>query len=148
MVSVTTSIMIAAGKPAWTLHTAWPLLLAALAGHLVFIPVAGSVGAAAVTTALALAAAIVTVFLVHRLWGIGLGARTLRRGGVVCALVYMIASLPVTTGLSLVLKLAGAGLFVLIALLPGEFSRREISVLRAMLRHRVHSIIETSGKAS
>lgn len=149
MVSVTTSIMIAADKPAWTLHAAWPLLLAALAGHMVFIPLAGPVGAAAVTTAFAIAGAIMTICLVQRLWRIGPSANTLWRSAVVCAPAYMIASLPSATGLSLVLKLAGAGLFVVVALLLlGEFSKGEINALRATFRHCLHPAVEACGKMS
>jgi O-antigen/teichoic acid export membrane protein len=147
MISVTTGIMTAAGKPAWTLHCAWPLALAALAGHIVFIPLAGPVGAAWVTTAFAIAGAIATVCLVQRLWRIGPSAKTLWRSLAVSAPAYMIASLSHTTGLSLVLKLIVAGLFVIAALLLlGEFSAGEISAIRAMLNHRLNPAIEARGR--
>src|SRR4029453_1013972 len=58
MLSVTTSILISAGKPGWILHTAWPLPLCAAAIHLFLIPRFGAFGAALVTSVLAWAAAL------------------------------------------------------------------------------------------
>jgi O-antigen/teichoic acid export membrane protein len=149
MVAVTTNILTAAGKPAWTLHASWPLLIAVPAGHLVFIPLAGSVGAAAITTTFAIVWAIVTASLVHKLWRIAPPAGTLRRSAVACVPAYMIASLLPASGLLLVLKLAAVGLFVVAALLLlGEFSEGEIGAVRTTLRHRLRLAVETTGSAS
>jgi O-antigen/teichoic acid export membrane protein len=150
MIAVTTSIMTAAGKPGWTLHAAWPLLVGALMGHFILIPVAGAMGAAMVTTFFAIIGALVTIALVHRLWRIAPSARTLWRCAVVCVSSYMIvAAFPGATWLMLALKLAGAGLFVVVALwLLGEFSAQEISAARAWLRRDVNPVIEASGSAS
>jgi len=150
MIAVTTSVMTAAGKPDWTLHVAWPLLACALLGHFILIPVAGAMGAALVTTFFAIAGALVTMVLIHRLWRIAPSARTLWRCVVVCASSYIIAAtFPAATWLSLALKLAGAGLFVIVALwLLGEFSAKEISAVHATLRRNVNPVIPAQGSAS
>lgn len=149
MIAVTTSIMTAAGKTAWTLHVSWPLLAGALAGHCLLIPLAGTIGAALITTVIAIIGALVSIGLVRRLWRITLPAGTLWRSFVVSAMVYAaVAEFPLT-GVALALKLAGAGLFVIVALLlTGEFSAAEISGARARLRRRYHPLVEASGSTS
>nr|MBA3243332.1 oligosaccharide flippase family protein [Acidobacteriota bacterium] len=110
LVAVTTSVLTAAGKPGWTLHVAWPLLLSAAAGHFFLIPRAGAVGAAFVTTALACVAALVTVCLVQSVWRVAPPAPTLWRSAAVSLSVYALTALmPAHGGLLLVPKLAGAG---------------------------------------
>jgi O-antigen/teichoic acid export membrane protein len=148
MIAVTTSILTAAGKPLWTLHVAWPLLLGAAIGHAALIPLAGARGAAWVTTAVACAGALATIGLVRRLWHINPPARSLWRSLVVCAFVYAFdALLPASPGLLLLaLKLACAGLFVPVAfLLLGEFSADEIGGVLSPLRRRINSVIEATG---
>lgn len=144
MVAVTTSILTAAGKPVWTLHVAWPLLLGAATGHALLIPLAGARGAAWVTTALAGAGALATIGLVRRLWHISPPARTLWRSLVVSVFVYAFnALLPASGFILFAAKLMCAGLLVPVAfLLLGEFSAEEISGVRLPLRRRINPVIE------
>lgn len=149
MIAVTTNVMTAAGKAAWTLHIAWPLLLCAIAGHFILIPLAGAIGAAWVTTVIAIAGAIVSIGLVHRLWQIAPSLGTLWRSAIVCASAYtMTAALP-TTGFALALKLMGAGLFVIVELLLlGEFSAEELNRVRAILSRQAKPIVEAAESTS
>ncbi|MDT7781464.1 MAG: hypothetical protein QOC99_3976 [Acidobacteriota bacterium] len=153
MISVTTSIMTAAGKSRWTLHVACPLLLAAAAGHALLIPLAGAFGAATVTTALACVGAFASVGLVRSLWRIAPPARTLWRSTAVSAAAYAITALPQGSGLLLASKLAGACVLAVVALrLLGEFSAEEIVGARAAMgryrrRRRAAPVIEATGRA-
>jgi O-antigen/teichoic acid export membrane protein len=149
MIAVTTSVMTAAGKLNWTLHTAWPILLGALAGHLMLIPLAGAVGAALVTSAVACAGALMTVWLVYKLWRVAPSAGTLWRVAAVSVAAYALTALLPAPGFLLALKLAGAVLFALLALmLLGEFSAAEISSAWATLRRRARPVIEAEVSAS
>lgn len=149
MIAVTTSIMTAAGKPAWTLHVSWPLLFGALLGHFLLIPLAGTLGAALNTTVIAIIGAAASIALVNKLWRITLPAWTLWRSSVVSAAAYVaVAEFPLT-GFALSIKLALAGLFVIVALLlAGEFSAEEISGARAWLSRRYNPPLEASGSTS
>ena len=127
MMAVTTSVMIAAGKPRWTLWVALPLIVGAFLGHSILIPAAGAMGAARVTTSCAIIGALVTIFLVYRLWRISPSVRTLWHCVVAGASGYMIAAMPPgATWLSLVLKFAGAGLIVIAALWLQEIGRAHV----------------------
>jgi len=68
--SVGAAVLTAAGKPWWTVAIAGPLVALALAGHLVLIPRYGALGAAAVSTGLALLGGIAAFGAVHRVWSI------------------------------------------------------------------------------
>jgi O-antigen/teichoic acid export membrane protein len=143
LLALTTSVLTAAGKPRWTLHLAWPLLLGAAAGHLLLIPRARTLGAAFVTTALACASALVSVGLVRRLWHITPPAGTLWRSTLISLAVYALAALPTTQVLMLIPKLAGASLFVPLAfVLLREFSAEELRGARAMLLGRPRTSLE------
>lgn len=137
LVAVTTTIMTAAGRPRWTLHVAWPLVLLACAGHLLLIPRAGASGAAWVTTACACACALITVALVGRLRHTLPPARTLARTALVSLMAYALAAFIPSSGFLLVLKLPVACACVVAAfLLLGEFSASELSSVRALLTRR------------
>ncbi len=145
LLAVTTSVLTAAGKPLWTFHLAWPLLPGA-AAHLFLIPRAGAVGAAFVTTALACAAALASVALVRRLWRITPHGATLWRSAFVSLAVYALAALVPAQGVLLILKLAGASLFVAVAfVLLGEFSAGETEGARALFRRRRVSLKAPGG---
>lgn len=149
LIAITTSIMTAAGKINWTLHVAWPLMVCAALGHLLLVPLAGAMGAAFVTTVLAITGAIVSLGLVRRLWQITLPTSTLWRSLLVSAVIYVaVAEFPVA-GFALALKLAGAGMFVIAALvLTGEFSTEEIDMLRARNRRRYDPPVEAAESTS
>ncbi len=134
MVSVTASMMTAAGRPKWTLHAAWPLLVAAALLHPLVIPRAGGSGAALVTTALACVAGFTTLALACRLWRIPPPARTLLCGVAVGALAYAAAALVPAQGLWCVVKLACVcALAACALLLLGEFGPRPAGLARELL---------------
>jgi O-antigen/teichoic acid export membrane protein len=140
MISVTTAILTAAGKPGWTFALIGPLLPLATAGYLLLIPRWDAIGAALVTSLFAGWGALATVLAVYRIWRILPPAATLLRSTLLCVLAYTLAILWPTPGLLLLLKLPVIGLIVgLWFLLLGEFSAGEIAMLRSMFRWRTTS---------
>ena len=125
MVSVTASVLAAAGRERWTLHVAWPTLACAALGHASVIPYAGARGAAVVTALTACACASVSLALVWRAWRVATPARTLASSAAVAACAYALTALVPSAGLMLALKLAcvcalSAGALALL----GEFGAR------------------------
>jgi O-antigen/teichoic acid export membrane protein len=137
MISITTAILAAAGKPGWTFALTGPLVPLAIAGHLIMIPWLGALGASLVTTLLASAGASAAVLAVYRLWQIFPSAGTLCRSVLLCGLAYALAALWPAPGFLLLLKLPAVGLLIVFAfVLLGEFSASEIALARAMLSWR------------
>jgi O-antigen/teichoic acid export membrane protein len=133
MISVTTGILTVADKPVWAFAVAGPLFLLALGGYLVFIPRFGAIGAAMVTTTLAVIGALASVLSVYRIWGILPPAGTFLRCGIISILVYFLASAWNTTGLLLLVKMAALGTIILIFFLVSrEMRAKEIAFLRSM----------------
>ncbi|HWO41014.1 MAG TPA: oligosaccharide flippase family protein, partial [Candidatus Eisenbacteria bacterium] len=79
MVSITTAIMTAAGKPGWPLAILVPLLALAPIGYLSVIPGYGPRGAAAVTALVTMAGAAASLVFVGGLWGVGVSPASLLR---------------------------------------------------------------------
>jgi O-antigen/teichoic acid export membrane protein len=126
LVSVTASVLAAAGRERWTLHVAWPVLACAAVGHALVIPHWGARGAAVVTALTACAGALASVLLVWRAWRVAPPARTLISSVAVAACAYALTALVPSAGLSLALKLACACMFAAVALaLMGEFGARQ-----------------------
>jgi O-antigen/teichoic acid export membrane protein len=135
MISVTTAILTAAGKPGWTFALTGPLLPLAAAGHLLLIPHLGAIGASLVTTVVASLGALAAVWAVYRIWRILPPASTLLRSILICVLAYALAALWPTAGFLLLLKLPVIILVILFAfVLLGEFSNDEIALARSLLR--------------
>lgn len=138
MISVATAILTAAGRPGWTFALAGPLVPLAIAGHLLLIPRLGAIGAALVTTLVALAGALAAVLAVYRLWRILPPAPTLVRSSLAGGLAYTLASLWPAPGFLLLVKLPAIGLIIaLVLLLLGEFNAREVAAARTVLRWRI-----------
>lgn len=133
MVSVTASVLAAAGRERWTPHAAWPTLACAALGHALVIPYAGARGAAFVTALTACACASLSLALVWRAWRVAPGARTFASSAVVAACAYAFTALVPSAGLMLALKLACACALSAAALaLLGEFgARRTLRPLHA-----------------
>ena len=135
MISVTTTILIAAGRPGLTFALTGPLVLLALGAHFVLVPRFGPSGAAAATTFLAWLGAGAAMLAVYRIWRILPPASTLLRSVLVCLLAYALAALWPTAGFLLLLKLPAIILLISFAfVLLGEFSDDEIALARSMLR--------------
>jgi O-antigen/teichoic acid export membrane protein len=127
LVSVTASVLAAAGRERWTLHVAWPTLACAFVGHALLIPSLGARGASVVTTLTACACAFVSLALVWRAWRIALPARTLLSSAAVAACAYALTAFVPSAGMLLALKLACVCALSAAALaLLGEFGARRV----------------------
>jgi O-antigen/teichoic acid export membrane protein len=133
MVSVSASVLAAAGRERWTLHVAWPTLACAALGHALVIPSFGARGAAVVTALTACACALLSLALVWRAWRVAPPARTFASGAAVAACAYAMTALVPSAGLMLALKLACVCVVSAAALaLLGEFgARRSLRPLQA-----------------
>lgn len=140
MTAATTTILTAAEKPARALVFGGPLIPLALAGHALCIPLLGGVGAALVTAVLSLAGACVLVLMVHRLWGILPPAMTCGRSMLIGILMYFLAGIWPTPGLLVVAKLLVGGVLILgLFFILGEFTARDIALIRSTMRRRIES---------
>ena len=138
MIAVTTSMLIAAGRPGLPFALNGPLVPLALVGHLIFVPRFGAIGAAATTTVLAWISASALMLAACKIWRISLPVATLLRSALICVGAYALAALWPAPGFWLLLKLPVIGLVILIGfLLLGEFSADEIAFIRSMLRRRI-----------
>jgi len=135
MMSVANAVLVAVGKPSWTLAVAGPMLPLAIIGHWILVPRLGAVGASLVTTIVAGIGAAVAVLLVYRIWRILPPAGTLLRSILVCVLAYALAAFWHTPGFLVLLKLPAIVLVIVSAFLSlGEIGVREIALVRSMLR--------------
>ena len=137
MISVTTAILTAAGRPGWTFALTGPLVPLAIIGHLLLIPRFGAIGASAVTALGAGLGALASVLAVHRLWRVLPPIATLLRSGLVAVVAYAVARLWPTPGLLFLVKIPAIGILIVLAfLLLGELNAREMGVARALLGWR------------
>ena len=135
MVSVTTAILTAAGRPGLTLVVSGPLVPVAIAGYLLLIPKLGAIGAAGVTTGAAILAAATTILTVYIVCRTSPPRGTLFRSLLICGIAYALAAFWTTPGFLLLLKLGVVGVTIpLLFLLLGELSGAEISWTRGVIR--------------
>jgi O-antigen/teichoic acid export membrane protein len=135
MIRVAAAILIAADRPRWTFALVGPLLPVAVVGHLSLIPRLGAIGASLVTALVACLGAVAAILAVYRVWRILPPLGTLLRSSLVCALAYAVSALWPTPGFLLLLKLLAIILVIPLAfVLLGEFSKREITLARLLLR--------------
>ncbi|MEI6085159.1 MAG: oligosaccharide flippase family protein [Verrucomicrobiota bacterium] len=126
MISVGTSILIAAGKPRWPVLVTLPMVALAAGGLWWTIPRFGAVGAATVTMTVALLGAVAIVALVYRCWKIAPALASVFRSVLLAGLAYGGASVEQLPGCWVVLKLGAGALLVAGGfVLLGEFSARE-----------------------
>jgi O-antigen/teichoic acid export membrane protein len=134
-VSVATAILIAANRPQLTLALTGPLPLIALVGYLSVIPRWGPEGAAPVTFVSATVFALAAVVAVSRVCEVRPPGGTIVRSSLLAGVSYAGAILWATPGFMLAIKLAVMTIGILIAFgLLGEFSKRELTTLRALVR--------------
>ncbi|MCS6859685.1 MAG: oligosaccharide flippase family protein [Abditibacteriales bacterium] len=137
MISVTTAILTAAGKPGWTFALTGPMLPLAAAGHLLMIPWLGAIGAAVVNTFFAIVGAGVTAIAVWWVWRVFPSAVTLGRSVLTCGFAYALTVMWQSPGFWLLIKLPVVTLIVLLTFAAlGEFNPRELSFVRSMVRWR------------
>jgi O-antigen/teichoic acid export membrane protein len=134
MVSVASAILIAAGKPGWTVALAGPLVPLALTCCYFFIPAWGPRGAALAITLTAAIGALASILAVKRLWGIIPSATTLLRSFLLTTLAYISAAVWPSSGILLLLTLPAISLLICVAyFVLGEFSSAEMDLIRSIL---------------
>jgi O-antigen/teichoic acid export membrane protein len=135
LLSVSTAILVALGRPGLTLSLTAPLPLLALGGHLALIPRLGMLGAALVTTGFAALAAGAGLACVRAVWEVAPSAATLARSALLSALAYGLAASWPTPGVLVLLKLglAGAALPLAFAALR-ELRADDLARARGLLR--------------
>ncbi|HJZ98096.1 MAG TPA: oligosaccharide flippase family protein, partial [Candidatus Solibacter sp.] len=92
MSSAGSTMVIAADRPRWVLYSTAPLPFVAIAGHLIFIPRFGPVGAASVTMGAAILSAAVSLIQVYRLWRIHPPWATCLRSAAIAAAAWGVAT--------------------------------------------------------
>ncbi len=143
MISVTTAILTAAGKPVLTFLLSGPLVPLAFFADLKVIPYYGAIGAAAVTSGLAVAGALVSLIPVYRLLRIVPPAGTFFRSVVLGAAGYGAAVFWPADGLMLIVKLFVISVFILLGFyLFGEIRPVESALLRGAVRTAANSEVE------
>jgi O-antigen/teichoic acid export membrane protein len=144
MISTTSAVLVAGGKPGWTLWVTGALLPLALIGHYILIPRFGPNGAALVTMSLGIASAIVGMAAVWILWRVALKPGTFVRGALVAVLAYIAGqhfpshghAIPLMVKMTLILL----GSLVAFAII-GEFTVNEMkSVVSLVQRKRVAEV--------
>lgn len=136
MINLVNAILIACGKPNWTLWLAVPLLPAAVAGHIVAIPRFGPAGAASVTTLVAGLGAVAGLIAACRHLRIEALAATLLRSVLLSWMAYALVHFWPAHGFAAAGKMA-----VVSVLVPGgfyalgEFQPHETRFFGRVLRH-------------
>ena len=143
MISVTTAILTAAGRPALTFLLIGPLVPLAFFADLKVIPRYGATGAAAVTTGFAIAGALATLIAVYRHLQIAPPAFTFLRSLILTAAGWAAAAFWPAAGILLVLKLAVISSLILLGFfLFGEMRPGEAALLRRALYTASHTKME------
>jgi O-antigen/teichoic acid export membrane protein len=135
LMTIAANILVALGKPQWTMVYTVPLVPLALIGHLLVIPHAGAPGAALVTVTSAMVGAAAGLLAVHNRWRLQPPIATATRSLLIALLALGIAMAWPTSGAMVVVKLAviSVGIAVIYRLL-GEFTADELAFIGTILR--------------
>ncbi len=143
MISVTTAILTAAGRPVLTFLLGGPLVPLAFFADLKVIPHYGAIGAATVTTGFAVAGALVSLIPVYRLLRIVPPVGTFFRSVALGAAGYALAAFWPAAGIVLIVKLFVISVFILLGFyLSGEIRPVESALLRGAIRTAANSEVE------
>jgi len=104
MIKVTSTTLIAAGRPRLPFVLIGPFVAIAPGMHFLLVSHHGAIGAAAGTMGLAWLGASATMWAVYRIWHVPLPAVTLMRSVVICGLAYTVAGLWQSPGVLLLLN--------------------------------------------
>jgi O-antigen/teichoic acid export membrane protein len=128
-INVASAMFVAAGKPSWTMIAIGVMMPLGILGHLVAIPQWGMLGAAIVTTAVTSCGWLVTLLVLYRQWQILLSWQPIALSLVATISTFYLASLWITPGYWLLLKLAILSLGILLMFLAcGEHQQLEIEI--------------------
>jgi O-antigen/teichoic acid export membrane protein len=137
VISVNTAVLTAYGKPRMTFMLAVPLVLLAVAAHVILIPRFGAVGAAMVTAILAWVGACATLLAVRRYTGVFPSPASVLRVGGVTAAAFLTANILHTEGVWVVMELACLSGLALAALyLLQEVTRSDLDFARSLLKRQ------------
>jgi O-antigen/teichoic acid export membrane protein len=137
LVSVSIAIFMADGQLRVIAMLTAPFAPLALAGHCLVVPQFGALGAALVSTSVALCGLLATLMILSRLCNILPPVGTVWRSTVVSAGIYVLATVWPTPGVFLFLKLTAIGVLIpLLFFVLGEFPAEEIAAVRVLLRGR------------
>lgn len=136
IISVTTVIFAAVGRPGSAFAFNGPLLLLALAGYLVLVPRVGAVGAAATTTVTTWAVAVATMVGVYRWCQVSPGRGTVARIMMTSAIAYALArAWHAPGGWVIPQLLALCGVVLLLLSVLGELTARDLGFALSLLKH-------------
>ncbi|MEM9502529.1 MAG: oligosaccharide flippase family protein [Cyanobacteria bacterium P01_E01_bin.43] len=134
MVSVGTTILVAAERPKWPVLITLPMVPLAVLGHWQMSPAADAIGAALVTTFVAGIGAISSIIAVYIRWRVLPPVVTLGRSLLVCLAIYALSTYWVVTGLWLLMQLLLLALMIPVLFgILGEFSRSELKLIREII---------------
>ncbi|MGH8516565.1 MAG: lipopolysaccharide biosynthesis protein, partial [Panacagrimonas sp.] len=135
MISIAVVVMIVANRPGLSFALAGPMLALGIAGHILLIPIFGSVAAAWVTTSLEIAGALAALIIVYRVQRVFAPMATVGRTLLIAGAAWLLAALVPAPGFWVIAKLALIALAIAAGYgLLGEFKASEIAWARAMLR--------------
>jgi O-antigen/teichoic acid export membrane protein len=135
IISVTTVIFAAVGRPGSAFAFNGPLLLLALAGYLVLVPRVGAVGAAA-TTVTTWAVAVATMVGVYLWCQVSPGRGTVARIMVTSAIAYALArAWHAPGGWVIAQLLALCGVVLLLLFVLGELTAHDLGFALSLLKH-------------
>jgi len=136
MIRVNAMILTAADRPDWTFALTGPLVPLALGAYLILVPRFGPTGAATATTALAWLGASATMLATYRQCGVHPAPATILRTTLTMLIAYALSSSWHTSGVWLLVELAGMTAVIIICLfLLGELTRgRDLAFARSLLK--------------
>jgi len=135
MISVSVTIVTAAGPPRLPLILSAPPVLFAIVGYWAIIPTFGAFGAAFVTALCSWLGALASVWVVYQLWEIVPPMGTVARSVLAGVLAYALAVLWPTAGVWVLVKLSVISVLILLTyLILREFSSDEIALARSFVR--------------
>jgi len=134
MISISVSMLIAAGHFKWPFAIVLPLLLSAFAGNMFLVPRLGTIGAAWVTTTVASIGACSMLGVVGKVCHIPPPIFTFLRSIIVCIIAYFLSSFWPTPGLLVMIKLLLIGVaIVVLFFLTGELTRNDLAFFRVLI---------------
>jgi hypothetical protein len=133
MINLENAVLIACGNPSIILKLTAPLLPAAIVCHLIIIPIFGSTGAAAVTTATAAAGAVFGLISIKRRLQIILPIGTLMRALLLSGMVFLLMRYWHVHGILILAPMTVSTILTVGGFLAlGELRRDEISFFQAL----------------
>lgn len=134
LLTVTSVILISAGKPSWCAVLGLAMVAAAVTLHLLLIPRFGRMGAATATALASGLGAALSIIAVQRSWGILPPVGTLTRSALASIIVAALALQWPVTGFWVILQALGLVLLAAVLLcVTREFSSTDVALLRSLL---------------